>query len=845
MLRLIAAAALLLAAVGARAAVTLVDFETQTDLSIWHDEGAAGIGGGKSLERAARFATSGTYSLRFRTPKWKAGMPEWPAFEARPPIADWSGFDRLVFDVTNATAIDQKLCLFLSDEKHATRDGLITELHLSPNSYEQAVIPLAKLGGQGLDPSHMRVMHIFTERPPGDMEVYLSTFSLLRPGEPLPAPQPGFVKELAGLLSNEIASLAAVQRQAGVRVAAAARRHPEIEEWGERLLGKWGERYVRFAEQVERGDPAVLRARDIVASLRESAERITAVVGLRARFESVRADTAVRRSGRSDVVVGFATSMEKVLPRGPAPSLNVTRRASLSLARSERQALQVIVMPCERAARKVSVRVGDLVTAGGARFDARNIASPPVGYVRTRAVPPYGSSYVGWWPDPILEFMREVDVAQGDAQAFWIRFHAPKRQPAGLYRGKLEVLIDGRPLYRFDLAVRVYPFTLPERSPLNMAITFVPSYFEPNGSGGWQEGLYRDSAWHNHKLQWADFLADHYITYDSLYSFKGWSPDFEVLQRLQREGRLGTFNLGYYSIMPEKEEERTAWEADVVNRIGEPYRKAKELGLLDHAYIYGCDENPKELFPGVQRAAEFLKQRFPGAMVMTTTYDASFGTDSVITSMDAFCPLTPSFNAELAAKARAAGRQVWWYTCCGPHHPYCNTFVEYPAIDGRILMGAQVAKYRPDGYLYYQIGIWNGKPIASGPFTDWDPRSWTNYHGDGSWTCVGPGGMPLATVRLENFRDGLEDYAYVRILEDVIRKFEARPSLTARQQAWLAKARAAVDVPSSVVKSMTEYTRDPATLYAWRCRIGDLIASSGVTDVAPWRKTWALPRSPR
>lgn len=71
------------------------------------------------------------------------------------------------------------------------------------------------------------------------------------------------------------------------------------------------------------------------------------------------------------------------------------------------------------------------------------------------------------------------------------------------------------------------------------------------------------------------------------------------------------------------------------------------------------------------------------------------------------------------------------------------------------------AKYRPDGFLYYEISIRNSQePITSGPFTDWDLLSWTSYNGDGVWTCVGPVGMPLATVRLENFRDGLEDYAY-------------------------------------------------------------------------------------
>ena len=221
---------------------------------------------------------------------------------------------------------------------------------------------------------------------------------------------------------------------------------------------------------------------------------------------------------------------------------------------------------------------------------------------------------------------------------------------------------------------------------------------------------------------------------------------------------------------------------------------------------------------------------------MTTSYDHSYGLDTVVKTMDAWCPLTPSFKPEQAAKARAAGKQVWWYICCGPHHPHANMFIEYPAIEGRLLMGAMTAKQRPDGFLYYQISIWNSrKPITSGPFTDWDPRSWTTYHGDGSWTCVGPDGMPLPTIRLENFRDGLEDYAYALILEEIIRRRTAQAEpLTATDKQWLADARQAVSVPEPLVKSMTDYSREPAALYAWRNRLGDLIDRSGMPDANPW-----------
>ncbi len=158
-------------------------------------------------------------------------------------------------------------------------------------------------------------------------------------------------------------------------------------------------------------------------------------------------------------------------------------------------------------------------------------------------------------------------------------------------------------------------------------------------------------------------------------------------------------------------------------------------------------------------------------------------------------------------------------------------------------MGAQTAKYRPDGFLYYQISIWNAQsPSRDGPFTDWDPRSWTTYHGDGSWTCVGPDGTPLPTIRLENFRDGLEDYAYAVILEHIIQAYEAKPQLTAEEQAWLKEAKAALAVPEKLVKSMSEYSREPAELYAWRNRMARAIWSSGMTDINPWPKIFSRQR---
>jgi len=821
-------AACVAGAVPAVCGTVLMDFETEADLKVWHYERQDGSVPVREASRSDRFATAGGSSLRFASPAWTPGMGEWPAFECTPPLTDWSGYDRLVFDVTNPTGADQKAFLFISDSKIATRDGWQESVLLPPYSYARTVVPLAKVAEKRVNLADIHVMHLFTERPPADMELFLDHFVLLRADEALPAPQEGYMKQFAPLLARHLEAVRRSLADAGEGVRKEAAGVPAVLAWVNATLAELDQEVNAYAERITRADAGLLGDPSLPGRLQVRVAALEGLTRLRAGFARLGGGVHVARPPRQDVVVGFATSMEKVLPRALTSPLTVAERMEIGLAQNEKESFQVIVLPCEREVKGVRVRIADLVSPKGARFAATQIEAPVVGYVETKQAPPYGASYVGWWPDPILNFQTSADIAKGDAQAFWVRVRAPKGQPPGSYNGQLEVEVDGAVAFRFGLTVRVFGFQLPDSTPLPLAVTFMPMFYEPNGQGGWREGQYQRANWRKHSWEWADFLADYYLSPDTLYGGPDWTPDFGSLAKLKQQGRLGRFNLGYYGACGEGEAEVAAWRKRTVDAIRPRYEKAKELGLLEHAYIYGCDENPKDLFPAVQRAAALLKAEFPGVLVMTTTYDDSFGQESVIKAMDAFCPLTPKFDPAQAATARAAGKQVWWYICCGPHHPHANMFIEYPAIEGRLLMGAMPARCRPDGFLYYEISIWNADPITSGPFTAWDPRSWTTYHGDGSWTCLGPDATPLPTIRLENFRDGLEDYAYTRILEATVARVEAAPDLRATRAEWLARAKALLAVPEEVMKNLTEYTRDPATLYRYRRGLAEAIEAAGV-----------------
>jgi len=713
------------------------------------------------------FAQGLSYAVRFHVTKsWEGFLPRWPAVNLPlVPRDDWAAYDRLVLDVFSPELDASTLSGFLADPGKGTRiqDGYhLKSTRLPSGGYRRTVLQLKTLQANK-PPKAPRILHFFMTEP-SVCDLYVSGFNLLKPGEPLPPVSDSF---LATRVEPVLAKAEAVRR-------------------------------ARAAE----------RARTFVAACQASGQ------------------------DGEPCWVGKATAMEQIRPRAAFSAAPVGADGfSLRLARGEYEALQVLVRAKDAPLSGVRVAVSDL-TCGGDVLPASAITCAPVGYVRTTQLPPYRAAEnvatnlpggyfrravpqdTGWWPDAILTWLDRVDVQMGDLQSFWVRVHCPDAQAAGVYRGTLTLSGEG---WRkaWPLSVRVYGFAVPKKSPLPLAITFSPSpdhHFDDGADRATVKALKSDpsspiNCWKAHERAWGDFLADYYVTMDSLYH-RGDNVHWEVLQRLREQGRLGLFNLGYWTYPATLDEKgRAAWAARVDGGIGAAYRKAKELGLLGHAYLYGCDEVTSDKFPNIRYALSELRRRFPEVPLFTTAYDDRHGVGSELAQMDWFTPTTRRFaqKSETVAPARAAGKQVWWYIACGQQAPYANLFVENAGYEARQLMGAQTVKYRPDGFLYYQLSIWNARrPIGgTSAFTDWDPRSYRTYHGDGSWLCCGPEGTPCSTVRMENFRDGLEDYAYALEYERVTGK--------------------RAEVPASVCRDIDQFTDDPQVYYAWRDALAEAI----------------------
>ena len=756
------------AAIAANAETVLFDFEAETERN------AVPIrsGGDYAVSVTNAFALSGEWALRLEQRPMKSLDACWPSFTLKSRVADWRDYDRLVVELyTFRDTPDGRLWMKISSKGNSVnKSGLHNQIMLPKHGYRQWVVPLSKWPA-GTDPSKIANIHVATAawcQGSEGQTFHIDRIALLKKGEPLPKPQGlCWVRDFLPVLRREIADLESTNL---LLKAAAAHAH----------------------------DYARLRHESDASPFKSSA-----------------------------MAIGWVTSMEKIMPRDVFSSRPIPADGlRIRLARNEYESLQILVAPKDSDLKGVKVAVeGDL-----GDFAASNITCDVMGYVETTKTPPYKVGYnvqtnaapgyrrltrdpeKGWWPDPILGFLDGVDVTGKDVQSFWIRVRCPEDQSAGEYKGSIVAAADGVESVRIPFVVRVNDFTLGRESPLPLAVSFAAW---PNRGPQTPAAM-----WQRHKDEWVDFLADYYITMHHLYS----GGDVSVLERLKREERLGLYNLCYWKPPASTNEADMAkWRTTTIAAVQKNYETMKMHGILDHAYLYGCDEAPKEKLQAIRLAVKELKEAAPGVPVSTTAYDDDFGVGTSLDVVDWFTPLIPKYDVEKAKASRALGHHVWWYICMSPKAPYANMFIECPAIEGRVLMGAQTAKYRPDGFLYYAMAIWHSKRcIESGPFTDWEPRSFEAYHGDGSWVCAGPDGIPVPTIRLENFRDGLEDYAYAKLLEEKLR-IRGTGNGERGTDEWISRAKAALDVPREVVDSMTNYTDNPAVLYRWRDEMADLI----------------------
>jgi hypothetical protein len=552
---------------------------------------------------------------------------------------------------------------------------------------------------------------------------------------------------------------------------------------------------------------------------------------------------------------GWTTSLEKVFRTEVPFKGEIGGTLLIELARNEHEGVQLVLMPF-RELKKVRVEVSDLRSVEGQILRTENIQVCPVGYVNTQK-PPYKVDFVGWHPDPLLSFLKECDLEPLAWQPFWIDVYAARDQAPGLYTGKITVAAQGVEPVEVTMQARVWNFTLSDGSRLPLAVAYgegrVGSVYIKDPA---QRKLYDDfcqgkalrEALEGQEAERGllmrgkcfDLILSHRLIPDNIY--RGTPPLIEDVKYWRARGARW-FNIVHVSSMGTLKEGES-YPADrkkkILDTLAEYVPELQKAGLLNMAYIYGFDEVSKNQFAAVKDIYGEIKKRYPKIPLMTTAYDESFGKNTGLDSVvDVWVPLTAKYDklGPQIQEARARGRQVWWYICCGPRHPYANWFIEYPAADHRLIMGFMAHKFRTQGFLYYALALWSqyekdtknpsgwrAKPyadvISSGPLTTWTGQSWTCYNGDGQIMYPGPDG-PLSTIRMENIRDGIEDYEYLQLLREAVAAVKSGERKM--KTSWARQAEAVLEVNSALVDTLTKFSCDGNLLLSERRVIAELL----------------------
>jgi len=499
------------------------------------------------------------------------------------------------------------------------------------------------------------------------------------------------------------------------------------------------------------------------------------------------------------------------------------KAVEISAARNEYEPFQIVLAP-NRELENLRVSVGDLTGAG----------SIPAGHVTVKLVetvpvtiPTSPDCVIGDWPDPLVPF-KTTSVPAGKPASLWLTVYVPTDAKPGDYSGTVTLEAEGIEPVRIPVKLHVWDFALPKVSNLRTAY------------GGDAATL---AAWHGvttieDQRKIADLLNQDFIEHRmSPYSPMAFrDPNVEVSGD-EVKVDWTEFDKGAEKFMPWMNGFNLpyAWMSDFFGtKPGTPeYRKLKraflknmaahlkEKGWLEKGYAYIYDEPEPDAYQKIVDDAKMWHDADPDYRVLLTEQPEK----PLAGEINIYVPILPNYNEVTCPERQKVGDQVWWYVCCWPHHPYPGNFIDYPAIDHRILHWMNW-KYGVTGVLYWTTTWWQDNPWTT-------PMSYTPDHsgkwGNGDGHLLYPAvreksktpllAGPVDSIRWEMIREGVEDYDYFFMLDQAIKKCEASRT----KSAAVAEGKKALAQVDSLVRGRTDYEKDPMRLYAARAQVAEAL----------------------
>ncbi len=550
---------------------------------------------------------------------------------------------------------------------------------------------------------------------------------------------------------------------------------------------------------------------------------------------------------------GVSPAADRFQPQDPLPTL---RRVELFAARNEYESFQIVLRCSERHLTALSAQASALKDDKGNSIPADNLTLFREQYVYLRSPSPKSSASPGLYPDalvplvdpytgkdiPPLHYVKKrigvgqyerslvgarfdgapFDLWPGQNQILWVDVFVTKATPAGTYRGRIDILLDGRKHLTVPVSMTVWDFQLPDGP---AAGTHFGDFHTAMRYHGLKEG---DPAYEETYLRYCHELADHRLDPPAPEFLLPKAKEDGSLDFAEKEQKLRQYleetHLRHFQI-PEwpfadplgKDRERT------LRYLKSYYEFLQRNNWAEGAYLYVFDEpDSREDYERIIQLAQLVHEAQPKLKFLLTeqTWPQEPDWPKLSGQVDIWCPLFGLFDEQSARQAIDRGEEVWAYTalCQGPFpdHPQARQNagkeplfwqMDFPLLNYRLPLWIGY-RFGITGLLYWSTVHW-GSPDGRDPWTDAAFRN--QFNGEGylfyPGTAAGIDG-PVTSMRLKNLRDGMEDYEYLVLLQSLGEESFART--TAKQ----------------IGASWYEWTRDAAQLFAARRTMAERIVAT-------------------
>ena len=557
-----------------------------------------------------------------------------------------------------------------------------------------------------------------------------------------------------------------------------------------------------------------------------------------------------------NVTLWYTDGTRKIGRTRPAPKPPVAKEIKLSAAINEYEPVQLVIRP-DKDLKNVTVEKSIFKSKNGDVIAPKYFEIFMVDYVPIEH-PTDAFGTIGLWPDPLPPVDKPFNVSKNSNQPLWLLVYVPPTTKAGDYYADIH-LSTSEWEQKVPIHLEVWDFTLPKKNHLKSSFGFQPGYVRDyhnytnrNNIGPLLEKYFKSFAQHrispynpfgmyeidekfdairlNAKLDMSKFDLG-IKKYFGEYGFTTYRTKIAGLGS-------GTFHNRNYGNIAGFKQGTAKYEKLMTNYLGQLQKSFEERNILDKAYVYWFDEPDRRDYDFVIETNKLLKKAAPKIQKLLTEQPES----ELYGYVDIWCPLITNYNHKIANERRKLGEKFWWYICTVPKEPYPTLFIDHNAVELRVWIWMSW-KYNMDGILIWQSNYWTSNaayppPKQQNPYND--PMSYKSgygleggdivHWGNGDGRFLYPPKAvfesnapchegPVSSIRWEMLREGMEDYEYLWMLRDLIKRVPKNKEILP----LLNSANALLKVPENIAKSTTEFTSTPDPIYSHRLKIAKMI----------------------